>query len=73
MEVKNLFNNGDVVYVVSDECQFKRIIISIAKDWNGGIRYEAAIGTESNWFQAIELSTTRDVGMVTEKKAAEDE
>lgn len=59
-----MFDLGAEVYIKTDPGQHKGVIISITIGWNGGIIYEVGFGTEAHDFQAIELSTTKDLGMI---------
>lgn len=63
ISIKNKFELGDLVYVITDPMQYKGIVVKIAKCWNGGIEYEVAQHPDSKWFQAIELSKEMDLSI----------
>ena len=44
----NKFNNGDLVYLVTDPYQFKRMITGIKFNLGGSIMYEVSIGSETS-------------------------
>ena len=72
ISIKNKFELGDLVYVVTDAFQYKGIVTRIAKCWNGGIEYEVSQHPDKLWFQAIELSKEMDLSiMVTQPEEGE--
>lgn len=71
LKFKIAFELGEDAYLKNDIDQYKGTVISIKKNWNGGVYYEVKFCDDSDWYQAIELSRIKDIGMI--RKATEDE
>lgn len=64
MFIENKYNLGDIVYLITDEEQKKRLITSIKINPNG-IIYELTQSTVAEWYYDMEFSSERDIIMVT--------
>lgn len=58
------FNNGDFVYLITDDKQLKRMIISIEYPISGDVVYRLAYGTYSSVHYPQEISHSKDLNMI---------
>lgn len=63
MVIDNAYEIGDTVYLVTDSCQSKRIIISILVYKGGEIMYKLSCGILASDHYAFEI--TRDADVLT--------
>lgn len=59
MLVDNKYNIGDIVYLITDEDSFPRIVNGIQLSPNNGILYRLACGTNETWHYDFEMSTEK--------------
>lgn len=60
MVIDNKYNLGDIVYLITDEEQEKRIVTQI-KLFPGGLIYQLAIGNEHSEHYEIEISKEKQL------------
>lgn len=74
VKFKTVFEFGDEVFVKTDTDQARGIIVTIGKDWNGGVLYRVKFCDESAWYQAIELALEkREVSPIDKIKNDDDD
>lgn len=54
------YAHGDIVYLITDVDQRKRIIDAVMFTIGEGVQYRLACGTTSSWHHSIEMSRDRD-------------
>jgi hypothetical protein len=65
MMVENKYDFGDVVYLVTDSDQEKRIVTAIKIYPSGGILYQLSCGTENSDHYEFEISKEEDTVLKT--------
>jgi hypothetical protein len=55
------FGLGDMVYLRTDPDQYKRIVIAIQFDLDGGCNFLLASGNDKSWHFAGEISTQQNI------------
>ena len=58
--MKNKYNIGDIVYLITDPDQYPRIIIAVLQRSNG-YSYELGFGSSSSWNSEIEIASDKDI------------
>lgn len=58
------FNNGDFVYLITDDEQLKRMIVSIEYPISGSTLYKLVCGTMYSTHFAQEMSHSKDLNMI---------
>jgi len=61
--VRNKFELTNIVYLITDSQQLKRIVTGIIIRANDVIMYELSCGTDSSWHHEFELSAEKDTVM----------
>lgn len=64
MLIDNKHELGDVVYLISDPEQYKRIITDIKIGLDGGLIYYLALGVESTQHYELELTKEKINGYI---------
>lgn len=65
MTINNAFTLGEFVYLKTDPDQFKRILVGI-QITHEGLLYKLACNMAETWHYEIEISTEKDMLMLTE-------
>lgn len=73
IKIKTVFDWGTEVYVKTDTTQQRGIIVTIAKEWNGGVIYRVKFCDDDAWYQAIELSTDKGEATTTPKETDDED
>lgn len=55
------YAHGDIVYLITDVDQRKRIVDAVLFNIGEGVQYRLACGTTTSWHHAIEMSRDRDL------------
>ena len=60
MTINNIYNFGDIVYIISDTDQQKRMVTAIQVS-PGEVIYRLSCGTENSWHYDFEVTREKSV------------
>lgn len=68
--MNNKFKNGELIYLITDPYQFKRMITGIKFNLGGSIMYDVSIGSETSvhYEQEISLEVNNSLKLGYDKK-----
>jgi hypothetical protein len=55
------FNNGQIVFLITDSEQSERIITAIQISANNGITYQLGCGSLTSWHYECEMACDKDI------------
>ena len=61
MTLTTLYENGQIVFLITDVDQVERIITCIQVAANAHIMYQLSCGTVSSWHYECEIATNKDI------------
>lgn len=61
MNLNTKFNNGQIVFLITDPEQAERIITAILVSANNGISYQLSLGTQSSYHYDCEIASDKDI------------
>lgn len=60
MKIETKYNNGDIVFLLTDREQLERIVTAIQVSGNNGISYQLCSGTVTSWHYDFEIIGQKD-------------
>ncbi len=61
MVIDNKFNNGQIVFLITDAEQLERMVTVIQVTADKGIIYQLSCGSQTSWHYDVEIASCKDI------------